>query len=107
MVLGPILLNIFIGHLDDVPKHILCKFVDDTKLGGIISDMTGGFAASQDLHRLKKWANRSLMKFNNGSDKSCPWGGIIPCTKYMLWVEMSSAEKAPGVLVDTKVNMCP
>ena len=46
-ILAPVLLNIFISHLDDGPECTVTKFADDTKLGEV-ADMPGGYYA---LHR--------------------------------------------------------
>ena len=63
-VLGPILFNIFIKHLDDRRESAFIRFAGNTKLGGV-ADVSEGCAAIHDSrNRLEKWANRNLMKFN-------------------------------------------
>ncbi|GAB0208210.1 F-BAR domain only protein 2-like [Grus japonensis] len=83
-------------------------FADDAKLGGV-ADMPEGHAAIQrDLNRLEKWADRNLMKFNKGKCEVPHLGRNNPRHQYMLGatqLESSFAEKALGVLVDTKLNM--
>ena len=41
-VLGPLLFNIYINDLDNGVKSKLCKFADDTKLGGKVESRRGG-----------------------------------------------------------------
>lgn len=53
--------------------------------------MPHGYSAIQkDIDRLKKWADRSLIKFNKGNCKVLHQGGIT------LWLESSSEEKDFG-----------
>ncbi|GAB0184084.1 mitochondrial enolase superfamily member 1 [Grus japonensis] len=62
----------------------------------------------RDLDRLEKWTNRNLMKFIKGKCKILHLARNNPTHQYMLgitWLESSFAEKALGVLVDTKLNM--
>ena len=59
LILGPVLSNTFINGLHNGTEYILSKFVDGTKLGGVV-DMPGGCAAIQkDLNNLEKGANRN------------------------------------------------
>jgi len=51
----------------------------------------------RDLDRLEKWADRTLMKFSTGKCKFLSLQGAAQ-------LEISFAEKALGVLVDTKLN---
>ncbi|PKU33782.1 rna-directed dna polymerase from mobile element jockey- hypothetical protein [Limosa lapponica baueri] len=107
-ILGPVLFNIFINDLEDGVECTLLKFADDPKLGGV-ADMSEGCAAIQrDLDRLEKWADRDLMHFNKEKCKVLHLRKTNPVHQYMLeatQLENVLAEKALGVLVDTKLNM--
>ncbi|PKU43344.1 rna-directed dna polymerase from mobile element jockey-like [Limosa lapponica baueri] len=65
-ILGPILFTVFINDLNDGAECSLSKFADDTKLGGVADTPKEHAAIPRDLEKLEKWADRNLMKFNNG-----------------------------------------
>lgn len=102
-LLGLVLFNIFINELDDGAEHNLSEFTNETKLGRVADAPEGCAAVQRDLVRLEKWAIRSFMKFNK---KSAPREeqSQVPGHAEGIQLESSSAEKALGVLMDTKLN---
>ena len=40
------------------------KFVDETKLSGVVNMLTGRDAIQRDLDRLKRWICANLMRFS-------------------------------------------
>jgi len=61
-------------------------------------------AIQKELNMLEKWADGNIFK----GKKSCPCGGTTPGTSICwggVWLESSFTEKAPGVLVNTKLTM--
>lgn len=58
LTLGPILSNIFINRY---------KFGENTEVRGVADTPDGCAAIRGDLGRLKKQADRNLIKYNNGN----------------------------------------
>ena len=63
---GPVLSNVSINCLDYEAECTLCKFAENTKLGGVADTAEDCAAIQRDLNRLEKWANRNLAKFKIG-----------------------------------------
>ncbi|KAK4808476.1 hypothetical protein QYF61_005793 [Mycteria americana] len=96
------------GWVQRVVISSMNKFADDTKLGGAADTPECCAAIQRDLNRMEKWANKNLLKFNNGKCKILHMGRNKPMHKYMLvatQLESSFAEKDLGILLDTKLNM--
>ncbi|KAK4819570.1 hypothetical protein QYF61_007081 [Mycteria americana] len=107
-IVGPVLFTIFTNDPGAGAECTLSKFADDTKLGGV-ADMPEGHAAIQrDLGRLEKWADRNLMQFNKGENRSPALEEEQPHAPghARVWqLESGLAEKDLGVLVDTRLTV--
>jgi len=107
-VLEPVLFNIFVGNMDSGTECTLSKFVEDTKLCGVVDTLEGRDDFKRDLDRLERWACMNLVKFNKAKCKVLHVGQGNPKHKFRLgreWLESSAEEKDLGVLVDEKLNM--
>jgi len=86
----------------------LSKFVNDTKLSGVVSTLEGRDAIQRDLGRLERWDHANLMKFNKARCKVLHMGRGNPKLKYRLgraWIESGPEEKDLGLLVDRNLNI--
>jgi len=107
-VLGLVLFHMFVGDMGSGTECTLSKFVDDTKLCGVVDPLEGRDAIQGDLDRLERWACMNRMKSNKAKCRVLHVGRGNPKHKYRLggeWLESSPEEKDLGVLVDNKLNM--
>ena len=105
---GPVLFSIFVGDMDSGTECTLSKFVDNTKLCGVVNTLEGRNAIQRDLDRLERWACMNHIKFNTAKCKVLHVGQGNLKNKHRLvreWLESSPEEKDLGVLVDEKLNM--
>jgi len=96
LVLGTELFNILVGDMDSGTEYTLSKFVDNTKLCGVVDMLEGRDAIQRDLDRLDRWTCVNCMKFNKAKCKVLHVGWGNPKHKYRLgkeWFESSPAEK--------------
>ncbi|KAK4816545.1 hypothetical protein QYF61_017746 [Mycteria americana] len=76
------------------------------KAEGVVDTPEGCAAIQRDLHKLEKWADRNLIKFNKGKCEVLHLRKNNPLYQYGLGtdqLESSCAEKALGILVDNKL----
>ena len=107
-ILGPVLFNILIKDLDAGVEYIFNKFADDTKLGGAVDCHEGQAALQRDLDRSEHWSMINGMIFNKSKCQILHLGWSNARHKYKLGeeqLESSPAERALGVLVDSRLNM--
>jgi len=69
LILGSMLFNIFINHLDGGIKYSLMKFDNDTKPSGEMNTSEERDALQDDLGRLEEWANKNHTKFSKDKCK--------------------------------------
>jgi len=108
LVLGPVLLNIFVGDMDSETECTLSKFADYIKLCGVVDTLEGRDAIQRDPDRLESLACVNHIKFNKAKCRVLHVGQGNPSQKYRLgreWLENSPEEKNLGILVYEKLNM--
>uniref|UniRef100_K7F130 Reverse transcriptase domain-containing protein n=1 Tax=Pelodiscus sinensis TaxID=13735 RepID=K7F130_PELSI len=107
-VLGLALFNIFINDLDTGIESTLIKFGDDTKLGGVATNLEDRIIIQNDLDKLEKWSEVNRMKFNRDKCKVLHLGRNNQFHTYRMGsncLGRSTAERDLGVIVDHKLNM--
>ena len=100
--------NIFISDLDEGIESTLSKFADETKLGGVADPPECCATIQQDLDRLEIWVERNLMRFHKSKCRVLRLGRNNHVHQYRLGddlLEISSAEKDLGVLMDNRLAM--
>ncbi|GAB0186547.1 cAMP-dependent protein kinase inhibitor alpha [Grus japonensis] len=96
------------SDMDSGIECTLSKFVDDTKLRGVVKTVEGRDAFQKDLDRLERQTCANHEKFIKAKCKVLHMGQRNPKHNYRLdreWIESSPKEKDLGVLVDEKLNM--
>ena len=63
-VLEQMVFNIFIIVIDSGMECTLSKFVNETKLCGVVNMTEGQDAIQRDLDRLERWSQENLMRFH-------------------------------------------
>lgn len=77
--LGPVLLNIFIGDLEEAMKYLLLRFANDSyELGGLLNILKARTAIHRDLESLEEWANRNQQNSTRTNPKPCTAEGTTP-----------------------------
>ena len=62
-MLGPVLLNIFIGDLEEGMKSTMSKFAENTKFSQSVNLLEGRKALQRDLGRLDPWSKYNKVRF--------------------------------------------
>ena len=106
-VLGPLLFNLFINHIELGIKSTISVFADDTKLCRGIQSLQDVSDLQADLNLLYDWASNWHMKFNVDKCKVMHLGTKNMHATYTLGgvcLGESVMEKDLGVLVDHRLN---
>lgn len=80
MILGPTLFNIQVNNLDDGIERVLSKFVDNTKLSGVIDTLEG----RGNINQLEKWPEQDLTMFSKDKCRVLQLGRNNPVQQYRL-----------------------
>ena len=108
-VLGPLLFLLFINDLDTGIISKLCKFADDTKLGGTVGTEEDVNKLRDDLKKLYLWAEEWQMAFNVDKCVVMHFGNKNKQYDYEMGgskLKNSTAERDLGVIIasDGKVS---
>lgn len=106
-VLGPISLNVFISDFHQW-KYTKSKFVNNTKLKGVVDFLGSREALEKDLDKMGRWTMTNCRKFK----KTWCWilhifGDMVSpnmCTDRGERLEGNTAERDLGILDDSKLN---
>ncbi|PKU27700.1 rna-directed dna polymerase from mobile element jockey-like [Limosa lapponica baueri] len=107
-ILGPGLFIIFFSNINSGIDCILSKFVDNTKLSGVVDRLERWDVIQRDLDRLEKWAHVNFMRFSKAKCKVLHMSQGKPQYQCRLGdegIQSSPAEKDLEVLVDEKLDM--
>lgn len=83
-VLGLMLFSIFLSYINSGIECTLSKFVNDTKLCGVVYMPKRQDAIQRNLDRLEKWVQENIMRFSRLKCRSCRWVTATPHCKYKL-----------------------
>ena len=109
-ILGQVLFNIFINHINDEIECTLSKFADDTRLRGAADTIEGRDTIQRVLGRLKRWAYKNLMSFEKAKYKVLHLGRGNSRNVYRLGKELIESivvEKDLGVSDEQKAGHKP
>jgi len=75
-LVGLMLFNIFFNYINSGIEYTLPKFVNDTKLCGVVYMPKGQETIQRDLDRLEKRAQKNIMRFSRFKCKVLHLGHI-------------------------------
>ncbi|KAK4832265.1 hypothetical protein QYF61_021664 [Mycteria americana] len=80
-ILGSVLLNIFVDDRESGIECTFSKFVDDTKLSGVVDTLEGRNAIQRDVDGLEEWVCVNIMEFSKAKCKvlHLGWGNPQYC----------------------------
>lgn len=79
LIFGPILFNLFINNLDNGTERTFSRFVNSRKIreNGRSICWRAGLFFQKHLNGLKKEADKSLIKFNEGQVLQLEWNRLL------------------------------
>lgn len=72
--MGQVLFSVFINDVDDGVECTLSKFIDATKLSGVVGTPEGRGVIQRNLERLENWAHVNHMRFSKAKCKALHLG---------------------------------